>query len=86
MLSGAKSCTAASAPIQESAATPLAATEQLHQEVYGLKEQLKQAIEFSEEQVSKRKQAEQNCIKLTKELAQAETQVADLEDRIIAKD
>ena len=68
MLSGAKSCTTNSAAIQESSATPLAVTEQLHQEVYALKEQLKQAIEFSEEQADKRKQAEQNCINLTKEL------------------
>lgn len=60
--------------------------EALQQEVYALKDQLKQAIDLSEDQAAKRKQAEQNCIELTKELTRAETSLADLEDRIVAKD
>ena len=63
LLSGAKSsqCTVSvGVPADESTLTPpppqlAATTEKLHQEVFALKEQLKQAIEFSEEQAEKRK-------------------------------
>mmetsp|Transcript_46459 Transcript_46459/g.61552 ORF Transcript_46459/g.61552 Transcript_46459/m.61552 type:complete len:116 (-) Transcript_46459:972-1319(-) len=56
------------------------------QEVLELKDQLKQAIAFGEDQAKKRKKAEQNCIMLTKDLKVANTKLNDLEDRILAKD
>jgi hypothetical protein len=48
--------------------TPLTNRENLHSEIFDLKEQLRQAITLSEEQAFKRNKAEQQCIKLAKEL------------------
>jgi len=63
-------------PPESNQATPLAQTEALHQEIGDLreqlrlaKEQLRSAIDLSEEQATKRKAAEENCIRLTKELS-----------------
>ena len=58
----------------------------MHQEVSDLKAKLREAIVLSEQQSKKRQQAEHNCIRLTKELTLSERSVADLEDRIVAKD
>lgn len=65
-MSGTKSFNAA---VPDSSGTKLETVEKFHQEMFELREQLKGAIEFSEEQSNKRKAAEQKCIKLTKELS-----------------
>ena len=52
---------------------PLVKLEKLHQEVYDLKEQLRKAISFGEEQAGKRKKAEERCIVLAHKLKQNES-------------